>query len=139
LNVTPGSYILIVIQIPPVRCAGLLLNPVLEYPMIITTTDGLQGYVVKEHYGLVYGVSVRARSELTSMLANFRAKFGGELGAYRNLARATREAAVADLELNATTLGANAVIGVRFDVAIIQLPGGEATEVVAYGTAVTLA
>jgi len=101
--------------------------------IIVATTEHLPGYRVKRVLGMVSGSVVRARHLGHDILAGLRNIVGGEVKEYTELLAQSRDEAVRRMVEKAKSLGANAVIGVRFTTAAIM---GGAAEVVAYGTAV---
>jgi uncharacterized protein YbjQ (UPF0145 family) len=103
--------------------------------MIITTTEHVAGYRVKTTLGQCFGVVVRSRGIGGNIIAGLRSIIGGEIHEYTQLLEEARRHAVDRLVRNATAMGANAVIMMRFDSSEI---GQTMSEIVAYGTAVTL-
>ncbi len=101
--------------------------------MIITTTENIPGKKVVETFGQVFGVVVRSRGIGGNIMANLRTIIGGEVKEYTSLVEETRRQALDRLVRNATSMGANAVVMMRFDSGSI---GQAMNEVVAYGTAV---
>ena len=102
--------------------------------MRIATTEGLAGRRTMAALGLVLGVAVRRRGLGANIMAGFDALGDGEaLDEYRDQLAATRREALARMAAGAAGLGANAIVGVRFDTAEV---GHDMVEVVAYGTAV---
>jgi len=101
--------------------------------MIVTTTENIAGYRVDKSLGQVFGVIVRSRGLGGNILAGLRSIVGGEIKEYTQLLEETRRHAIDRMITNATAMGANAVVMMRFDSAEI---GQTMTEVVAYGTAV---
>jgi uncharacterized protein YbjQ (UPF0145 family) len=101
--------------------------------MIVTTTNDLPGFVVTKHLGVVRGVTVRSRSALGNLGGAIQSIFGGNLSIYTQLAEHARQEAYDLLVQHAEQVGADAIIGMRYD-------GNEimegVTEVLAYGTAV---
>ena len=104
----------------------------LTHPLT-TTTFELPGYHVKKSYGVVRGIIVRSRSVIGNFGAGIQAIFGGNITLYADLCERAREDAFNLMLTHAGQLGANAVIGVRYDATEIS-PG--ITEVLCYGTAV---
>jgi uncharacterized protein YbjQ (UPF0145 family) len=104
--------------------------------MIVTTTENIAGRQVTEALGQVFGVVVRSRGLGGNLMAGLRSIFGGEIKEYTALVEDTRRHAVDRLVANATAMGADAVVMMRFDSGEI---GQTMNEVVAYGTAVKLA
>ena len=101
--------------------------------MIVTTTENVAGQRTVEALGQVFGVVVRSRSIGGNIAAALRSIAGGEITEYTALVEETRRHAVDRLVANATAMGANAVVMMRFDSGEI---GQTMSEVVAYGTAV---
>src|SRR5215471_16006571 len=100
---------------------------------LTTTTFELPGYRVVKSFGVVRGIIVRSRSVIGNIGANIQALFGGNISLYTNLCEHAREDAFNLMLQHAGQMGANAVIGVRYDATEIA-PG--ITEVLCYGTAV---
>lgn len=101
--------------------------------MIVTTTPYVGGYRVSETKGQVFGLVVRSRGLAGNIAAGLRSLFGGEIHEYTELLESTRRQALDRMVQNATLMGANAVISMRFDSSEI---GNSMSEIVAYGTAV---
>jgi uncharacterized protein YbjQ (UPF0145 family) len=104
--------------------------------MILSTTFEVQGRSVSQHLGLVRGNVVRSRFIGRDIVAGFRMIVGGEIHEYTKLLAESREQALDRMVEAATKLSADAVIGVRFETT--DAGQGQATEVLAYGTAVKL-
>jgi uncharacterized protein YbjQ (UPF0145 family) len=103
--------------------------------MIVTTTNDIVGQRVVRYLGLVRGITVRSRSVLGNIGAGFQSIFGGNITIYTDLAEKAREEAYELMVQHASQLGANAVIGMRYDAN--EITDG-ITEVLAYGTAVVV-
>jgi len=103
--------------------------------MIVTTTENIPGHRVTESLGQVFGVVVRSRGLGGNIAAGLRSIFGGEIKEFTSLVEDTRKHAIDRLVQNATLMGADAVVMMRFDSGSI---GQVMNEVVAYGTAVRL-
>jgi len=101
--------------------------------MLVATTERIAGYEVSETLGQVFGVVVRSRGLGGNLIAGLRSIVGGEIHEYTQLLEETRKQAVDRLVRNATVMGANAVVMMRFDSSEI---GQYMSEIVAYGTAV---
>lgn len=104
--------------------------------MIITTTENVHGYRIHEVMGEVFGLVVRSRGIGGNLMAGLRSLKGGEIKEYTQLLETSRKEAVDRLVQNASAMGANAVVMMRFDSSEI---GNTMSEIVAYGTAVVLA
>ncbi|HUC42259.1 MAG TPA: YbjQ family protein [Candidatus Micrarchaeaceae archaeon] len=100
---------------------------------MVTTTFDLPGYRITKNLGLVRGVTVRSRSILGQIGASLESLVGGNITLFEELCEKTRAEALELLMEHAAQLGANAILGVRYDACEI-LQG--ITEVLAYGTAV---
>ena len=99
----------------------------------ITTAFDLPGYKIAGTLGLVRGIVVRSRSVVGQFGAQLQTIFGGNITIYTDLCERARLDAYNQMAEHATALGANGVIGVRYDANEI-MPG--ITEVLCYGTAV---
>ena len=104
----------------------------LTHPLT-TTTFELPGYRVVKSFGVVRGIMVRSRSIVGNFGASIQSIFGGNISIYTDLCERAREDTFNLMLTHAGQLGANAVIGVRYDATEIA-PG--ITEVLCYGTAV---
>ena len=100
---------------------------------LTTTTFELPGYRVTKSFGVVRGIIVRSRSIVGNIGASIQSLFGGNISLYTSLCERARDDAFRDMLAHAGTLGANAVVGVRYDATEI---GAGITEVLCYGTAV---
>ena len=103
--------------------------------MIIATTQEIAGYRVVETKGTVFGVVVRSRGLGGNIVASLRSIVGGEITEYTQLLEEARRHALDRLVENATAMGANAVLMMRYDSAEI---GNTMSEIVAYGTAAVI-
>ena len=103
--------------------------------MILSNTDTIHDREVAEMLGLVMGNTVRARHVGRDLIAVFRQIVGGEVSQYSRLLSESRQQAVDRMVEEATSLGADAVVNIRFTTAAVA--GGTA-EILAYGTAVKL-
>ena len=101
--------------------------------MIITNIETVPGKRIVEHYGLVQGSTIRAKHLGTDLGASLKNLIGGELKGYTELLQESRKEAMERAEAQATELGANALINVRF--ATSSIAQG-ASEILCYGTAV---
>jgi uncharacterized protein YbjQ (UPF0145 family) len=103
--------------------------------MMISTTNFIAGHRVVETKGQVFGLIVRSRGLGGNIAAGLRSLVGGEIREYTELLEDTRRQAVDRLVENATAMGANAILTMRFDSSEL---GGYMSEIVAYGTAVVV-
>lgn len=100
---------------------------------MVTTAFILDGYTIKRNLGLVRGIIVRSRSIIGTIGAGLQTLVGGNITLLTNLCEQTREHAFDLMLQHASELGANAVIGMRYDATEVMQG---VTEVLAYGTAV---
>jgi uncharacterized protein YbjQ (UPF0145 family) len=103
--------------------------------MIVATAPFIAGHRVTETKGQTFGVVVRSRGLSGNLIASLRSLGGGEIHEYTSLLEDTRRQALDRMVKNATLMGANAVISMRFDSSEMA---GTMTEIVAYGTAVVI-
>lgn len=102
---------------------------------MVTTTFSFDGYRIKEYKGVVRGIIVRAPTISQGIVGGLKSIVGGNIGAYTNMCEEAREQAYQLLLQHARDVGANAVIGLRYDAdSVVQ----NATEVLCYGTAVVI-
>jgi uncharacterized protein YbjQ (UPF0145 family) len=100
---------------------------------LITTAQELPGYRMTRNLGVVRGIIVRSRSIVGNIGASLQTLFGGNITIYTELCEKARDDAHRLMVEHAGQLGANAIIGVRYDAT--EIASGVA-EVLAYGTAV---
>jgi uncharacterized protein YbjQ (UPF0145 family) len=103
--------------------------------ILASTTDTLTGYRVVRHLGIVRGVTVRSRGLAGQIAASLRTLAGGKIHEYVSLCEETREEAFDLMVAHAQEMGANAIVGVRYDATELA---ENMTEVLAYGTAVVV-
>ena len=104
--------------------------------MLIATAPFIAGWKVTETRGHVFGLVVRSRGLGGNIMAGLRSLGGGEIHEYTSLLEDTHRQAIDRMVQNATMMGANAVISMRFDSSELA---GTMSEIVAYGTAVVVA
>jgi uncharacterized protein YbjQ (UPF0145 family) len=104
-------------------------------PMLIVTMNEIPGYRITQVHGDVFGLVVRARNAFSNLGASLRTLAGGEVAGYTKLLTDSRNQARIRMWRQVRELGANAVVAMRFDCNEI---GDIMSEVVAYGTAVTV-
>ena len=100
---------------------------------MVTTAFVLDGYTIRQNLGLVRGIIVRSRSIVGTIGASLQTIVGGNITLFTKLCEQTREHAFDLMLQHAAELGANAVIGMRYDATEVMQG---VTEVLAYGTAV---
>lgn len=103
--------------------------------MLISNMEVVPGKRILKHMGMVQGSTVRAKHAGRDIMAGFKNILGGELKGYTELLSESRDEAINRLCDQASELGANAVINVRFSTSSIA---AGASEIFVYGTAVIL-
>lgn len=102
---------------------------------LITTAFSIDGYKIKQNLGIVRGIVVRSRSVFGTIGASLQSLVGGNITLFTELCENTRKESFEIMILHAEQLGANAVVGFRYDANEVM---AGVTEVLAYGTAVIL-
>ena len=87
--------------------------------MIVTTTHELQGYKVEHYYGIVVGEAVMGANVFRDLFASIKDIVGGRSGSYEDVLTKARKIAFSEIETEARTHGANAVIGIDIDYQIV--------------------
>ena len=108
-------------------------------PIPVTTTFTIEGYRVRQYLGIVRGIIVRAPTISQGIMGGLKSIIGGNIGAYTEMCEQARQQAYDLLIDHARALGANAIVGLRYDAS--EIGGGRgssATEVLCYGTAVVI-
>ena len=100
-----------------------------------TTTFELEGYRIVKQIGVVRGIVVRSRSLFGTIGGSLQTIFGGNITLFTELCEKTRNEAFDMMTQHAEGLGANAVIGVRYDATEVM---SGVSEVLCYGTAVVV-
>ncbi len=103
--------------------------------MLLTTLESVPGKKIVKHLGLVQGSTVRSKHIGRDMMAGLKNIFGGELKGYTELLQESREEAIQRMSLQAESIGANAILNIRFSTSSITQG---AAELYTYGTAVEL-
>jgi len=103
--------------------------------VLLSNLEVIPGHRVTKHLGLVQGSSVRAKHVGRDIMAGLKNIFGGELKAYTELLQESREEATQRMQAQAESIGANAVLNIRFSTSSVT---SGAAELFAYGTAVIL-
>jgi uncharacterized protein YbjQ (UPF0145 family) len=102
---------------------------------MVTTAFDLDGYRIVRNLGVVRGITVRSRSVLGTIGAGLQTLVGGNISLLTELCEKTRTEAFEIMIQHASELGANAIIGARYDATDVMQG---VTEVLAYGTAVVV-
>jgi len=104
-------------------------------PSMTTTTFALDGFRIRKTLGVVRGITVRSRSVFGTLGASLQTLVGGNISLFTELCEKTRLEAFQLMLQHAEQLGANAVVGVRYDANEVMQG---VTEVLCYGTAVVV-
>jgi uncharacterized protein YbjQ (UPF0145 family) len=107
----------------------------MENRLWVSTTNEFEGYRVRQYLGVVRGITVRSRSIIGSFGAGLQQIVGGNISLYTEMCEQARQEAFELMVQHASALGANAVLGMRYDAN--DVTDGVA-EVLAYGTAVII-
>lgn len=103
--------------------------------MIVTTTNQLEGKKIEQYLGIVVGEAVMGANVFKDIFASIRDIVGGRSGAYEDELTKARKIGFTELEIEARTIGANAVIGIDIDYEVVG-KGGSMLMVSISGTAV---
>lgn len=104
--------------------------------MTMVNTESIVGFKIVEVKGIAQGNTVRAKNFMRDMAAGLKNMVGGELKGYTELLSESRAEAVMRMQLHADSMGANAIVNVRFATSAVA---SGASEIFAYGTAVVIA
>lgn len=107
----------------------------MQNQILVSTGFDFNGYEITRYLGIVRGITVRSRSVVGQIGASFQQIVGGNITIYTELCERTRQEAFDILLQHAAAIGANAIIGMRYDAN--EMAQG-VTEVLAYGTAVVI-
>lgn len=102
----------------------------------VTTGFDLPGFRIVKNVGLVRGLVVRVPTITQGLIGGLKSIIGGQIGSYREMCETARQEAYQEMLDHAASLGANAVIGVRYDSSELGGNASRATEIICYGTAV---
>jgi uncharacterized protein YbjQ (UPF0145 family) len=108
-----------------------------EVAMFVTTTFTIEGYKITGYKGVVRGIIVRSPTIIQGFVGGLKNIIGGRIGAYTEMCEQARSQAFDLLCHHAEVLGANAIVGMRYDASEV-VSKGSATEVLCYGTAVVV-
>lgn len=103
----------------------------------VTTTFTIEGYRIVRYFGVVRGIIVRSPTIAQGIVGGLKTIIGGRIGAYTEMCEQARQQAYELMIDHAAALGANAIVGLRYDAADVG-GQGRATEVLCYGTAVVI-
>jgi uncharacterized protein YbjQ (UPF0145 family) len=102
---------------------------------MVSTNQTIEGYRITHSYGVVRGLVVRSRSIIGSFGASLQTIFGGNISILTELCERTRADSLQRMMEHAAAIGANAVVGMRYDATEVM---SGVSEVLCYGTAVTI-
>lgn len=105
--------------------------------MILSTTPTLEGQPIRRYHGIVTAETIIGANVVRDFMANVRDFFGGRSATYEEVFVKAKDTALAELTARATTMGANAVVGISFDYETVGA-SGSMLMVVVTGTAVTV-
>ncbi len=103
--------------------------------MLLTTTNNIEGKRITRYYGIVSGETIIGTNVFRDLFASIRDFVGGRSGSYEKVLRKAKDTALREMEEQARSLGANAVIGVDLDYETVG-DSGSMLMVTAAGTAV---
>jgi uncharacterized protein YbjQ (UPF0145 family) len=103
----------------------------------VTTTFSIEGHKIVEYKGIVRGITVRSPTIAQGIAGGLKSIVGGRIGAYTEMCEQARQQAYELLLQHAEDIGANAIVGLRYDASEV-VSQGSATEVLCYGTAVVI-
>jgi uncharacterized protein YbjQ (UPF0145 family) len=103
--------------------------------VMVTTTFSVNGYNIEQYGGIVRGIVVRSPTIAQGLFGGLKSLIGGQIGAYKDMCESARQQAFDAMIEHTLDIGANAVIGMRYDATEI---GPGITEVLCYGTAVVI-
>ena len=105
--------------------------------MIVTTTHSIENKPVKEYLGIVTGETIIGANIIKDFFAGIRDIVGGRSGSYEKVLRQAKDAALKEMQENAQSLGADAIVGIDLDYETVG-PNGGMLMVTASGTAVKI-
>ncbi|UOD30101.1 YbjQ family protein [Massilia violaceinigra] len=103
--------------------------------MLMTNIETIPGKNIMTCHGVVSGSTVRAKHVGRDIMAGLKNIVGGELKGYTELLNESRDSAIERMQAQATQMGANAIVNVRFSTSSVA---AGAAEIYVYGTAVTV-
>ena len=106
--------------------------------MVVTTTFTIEGFRIKQYLGVVRGIIVRSPTIAQGFFGGLKSIIGGQIGSYTEMCEQARQQAYQLLVDHARAVGANAIVGLRYDASEIGSKSSSATEVLCYGTAVVI-
>ena len=113
------------------------MNNAQSHQIPVTTTFTIEGSRIREYRGVVRGIIVRSPTIAQGIVGGLKNIIGGRIGAYTEMCEQARQQAYDLLIEHAVQVGANAIVGLRYDASEV-VSKGSATEVLCYGTAVVI-
>jgi len=101
----------------------------------VTTTFTIEGFRIQRYLGIVRGITVRSPTIAQGFMGGLKSIVGGRIGAYTEMCEQARQQAYDLIIDHAVAIGANAIVGLRYDASEVTQKG---TEVLCYGTAVVI-
>src|SRR5206468_3151951 len=120
------------------QVAIILTARELNMSLAVTTTFTIEGHRIVRYLGVVRGITVRAPTITQGIVGGLKSIVGGRIGAYTEMCEQARQQAFDLLVDHARAVGANAIVGLRYDASEIGGKAASATEVLCYGTAVVI-
>jgi uncharacterized protein YbjQ (UPF0145 family) len=102
----------------------------------VTTTFTFEGYKIVDYKGIVRGIIVRSPTFKQGFVGGLKSIVGGQISEFTDVCEQTRQDAYDVMIEHAVKVGANAVVGIRYDAT--EIGGSSVTEVLCYGTAVVI-
>ncbi|MFO1022046.1 MAG: YbjQ family protein [Planctomycetales bacterium] len=106
--------------------------------MLVTTTLDIEGYCIVEYLGVVRGIVVRSPTIAQGFFGNLKSIIGGHISSFTEMCEQARQHAYEEMLQHAAELGADAIVGMRYDASEVGSKAVMATEVLCYGTAVRI-
>src|SRR5436309_3301079 len=106
--------------------------------MLVTTTMDIEGCRIIDYRGVVRGLIVRSPTIMQGFMGSLKNLVGGNIGAFTSMCEQAREQAYELMIKQAAQVGANAILGMRYDASQVSADKVAATEVLCYGTAVII-
>ncbi|HEY9755526.1 MAG TPA: YbjQ family protein [Oculatellaceae cyanobacterium] len=107
-------------------------------PLMVSTTESFEGFRIKQYCGIVRGVTVRQPTIGQGLKANLKGIVGGKISPFISMCETARQQSLDILIARAQQMGANAVVGLRYDSSSFGETDDMGSEVVCYGTAVVI-
>jgi uncharacterized protein YbjQ (UPF0145 family) len=106
--------------------------------LLVSTTFEIPGYKITKSCGIVRGLVVRSPTIAQGIIGGLKSIIGGQIVSYREMCESARTEAYQEMIEHAQSMGANAIVGMRYDSSELGGNSSRATEILCYGTAVTV-